>query len=59
MRELTRYRHMCDSRYYTFYYNDENGSEERDEDFYTKEEADAHIKELEARGCTDIRYEIG
>lgn len=53
------YRHMCDSGYYTFYYNDENGSEERDEDFYTKEEADAHIKELEAKGCTNIRYEIG
>ena len=53
------YRHMCDSRYYTFYYNDENGSEERDENFYTKEEADAHIRELEARGCTDIRYTLG
>lgn len=53
------YRHMCKSRYYTFYYDDENGSEGQDEDFYTKEEAEAHFKELKTRGYTNISYEIG
>lgn len=54
--QYDEYKHMCDSRSYEFSFLDENGRKQSEEEFCTKEEAEEHIKELEAKGCTDIKY---